>query len=61
MSEAAAPDTARMAENANTMLGMITSYWVSQTLRAVCDLRITDHLADGGGDDVRRDRGTGGQ
>jgi hypothetical protein len=46
MTEVASSE-ARMAANANTMLEMITSYWVTQTLRAVCDLRITDHLADG--------------
>ncbi|MEV4596151.1 methyltransferase [Amycolatopsis sp. NPDC049253] len=47
MTEATPFDPARMVANTNKMLGMITGLWMSQTMRALCDLRIVDHLADG--------------
>ena len=30
------------------MVGMITGFWVSQLVRAVADLNLSEHLADGG-------------
>ena len=30
------------------MVGMITGFWVSQLVRAVADLNLAEHLADGG-------------
>jgi hypothetical protein len=38
---------AELARNANAMLGMITSYWVTQILRATAELSLADHVAAG--------------
>jgi hypothetical protein len=35
------------AGNSAALLGMITSHWVSQTVRAGAELRVTDHISAG--------------
>jgi hypothetical protein len=40
-------DIAEMAANANTLLEMISGYWITQILRAAADLSVMDHVAAG--------------
>ncbi|WP_433556085.1 methyltransferase [Pseudonocardia xinjiangensis] len=47
LEEAGGGTAAEMAARGNTMLQMITGYWVTQILRAAADLSVTDHVADG--------------
>lgn len=41
------PAEANLRRQSETLLRMITSHWVAQTVRAAADLRIADHVAAG--------------